>query len=544
MPAFVFVGLPYGAEFEGMRKLMEESGCPSEDLIVMCEIGGGIAFVFDMKAGEWVEEGAFHLKNRCVEGVSACVGAFIVARDTFTLGTIDRPYVLFPLDSASIVGNWWGRGREVHLIAVEMRAWEATKFETYFLFQDCFNLRFVSLPVRMRKVEKYAFLGCQSLECASLIDCSSLCVIEDFAFSGCTRLRKVILSGSIEHVKRRAFENSGVRLLDASRCPGAEFGRMTLSGSLLDKVITSFESCEAVCRIGAEILEGTQCSTFISAMKSKREELEESGVRNALLSVSGASSITLISPGCTITLSDVVDLQALPVICTGDGGPITLPSRVIASGPLLPSFSLPQNVLSLSLRGLRPEVLWYVGLSGNVRNLRELFFPEGMTVVPGCLCENLRRLKRVVFPGPSILTNVGRKAFAGCCSLGSFPLPATVKMIEKCAFSGTGIEGMDLLGLRVQSADCDEMTRVEFLAFGPSVDYFSFRSAASLRSITFGRMRAKNSECGCGGHPVEARCLTLEDRFPQSLECVLREAHLFGELGSAGKRVACPMTPP
>jgi hypothetical protein len=71
VPAFVFVGFPFGREFEEMKNLLEGSGHSSKDLIVMCRIGEGIAFVLDLEAPEWVEYSVFRLKNCLSEGIAA-----------------------------------------------------------------------------------------------------------------------------------------------------------------------------------------------------------------------------------------------------------------------------------------------------------------------------------------------------------------------------------------------------------------------------------------------------------------------------------------
>jgi hypothetical protein len=280
-------------------------------------------------------------------------------------------------------------------------------------------------------------------------------------------------------------------------------------------------------------------------MKMNAEDVEESGVLSVLLSVSGASSITLISPGCTMTLSDEMDLETLPAVrMFKDGGcVITEPSRVIAEGNTFPVLgpSIQRHVLSLCLRRVQPKTLSFLILRREVPNLRELFFPEGMTVVSDSLCNNLRRLERVVFPGPAVLTKIGAFAFSGCCSLRSLTLPARVKLIRCRAFDGAGIERMSLLDMEIEEAYLNDMTRVKFLAFGPSIPNISFIGAASLRYLTFGRISMKGE---CGGHPIEARFLTVKGRFPRNRESVLRESHLFAELGGAEKRVSSPMTPP
>jgi hypothetical protein len=221
----------------------------------MCEIGEGIAFVFDMKAPEWVEEAAIRLKNECAKGVPACVGAFIATSGTFTLGTIDRRYVLFPLGNASIVRS--PTSEDPNLMGVDMREWKVAEFGTDSLFCDSFNLRFVSLPMSLKRINEHTFSHCESLECASLMDCPSLGRIGVWAFYGCTLLGKVIVPASVTDVEFMAFGNSGLRLFDVSRCPAASFEAWAAAGSLLDEAITSFDSCEAVCRVGTKIVEGT-----------------------------------------------------------------------------------------------------------------------------------------------------------------------------------------------------------------------------------------------------------------------------------------------
>jgi hypothetical protein len=72
-------------------------------------------------------------------------------------------------------------------------------------------------------------------------------------------------------------------------------------------------------------------------------------------------------------------------------------------------------------------------------------------------------------------------------------------------------------------------------------------SNMSCRSLTFGRISTDCSgdeDIRCGGHAVEARCITLDGRFPLSIAGVLRKAHIFAELAGAAKRSASPQVPP
>jgi hypothetical protein len=100
--------------------------------------------------------------------------------------------------------------------------------------------------------------------------------------------------------------------------------------------------------------------------------------------------------------------------------------------------------------------------------------------------------------------------------------------------------------MRLTKANLWGMSRAEFIGFGRGVDV-DFSRAASLRLLTFGRiLNDYSSDNGirCGGHPVEARCVTLDGRFPPSLTAVLRGTYVFAELAAAAKRLASPSGPP
>ena len=64
--------------------------------------------------------------------------------------------------------------------------------------------------------------------------------------------------------------------------------------------------------------------------------------------------------------------------------------------------------------------------------LEELVLPEGMTEIPGCMCENCRELKRVVLP--STLKKIGDAAFCNCIKLEEIVLPNGLEVIRDDAF--------------------------------------------------------------------------------------------------------------
>lgn len=93
--------------------------------------------------------------------------------------------------------------------------------------------------------------------------------------------------------------------------------------------------------------------------------------------------------------------------------------------------------------------------------IEELVLPEGMTEIPGCMCENCRELKKVVLPStlkvignaafchcikledivlPYGLEVIRDDAFGNCVSLRNLELPSSLKCIGRDSFLGSGVE--------------------------------------------------------------------------------------------------------
>ena len=65
--------------------------------------------------------------------------------------------------------------------------------------------------------------------------------------------------------------------------------------------------------------------------------------------------------------------------------------------------------------------------------LEELVLPEGLTEIPGCMCESCLELKRVVLP--STLRVIGNAAFCHCKILSNIVLPDGLEIIHADAFA-------------------------------------------------------------------------------------------------------------
>ena len=71
-----------------------------------------------------------------------------------------------------------------------------------------------------------------------------------------------------------------------------------------------------------------------------------------------------------------------------------------------------------------------LGLMDNAfidETFEELVLPEGMTVIPGCMCENCRELKNVILP--STIKVISNAAFCNCKKLSEINLPEGLEVI-------------------------------------------------------------------------------------------------------------------
>ena len=70
-------------------------------------------------------------------------------------------------------------------------------------FEDCENLKSVTIPEGVTEILRYAFSGCTSLE--SLTIPESVTRIDQYAFCACTSLKSLAIPGSVTHIGEGTF---------------------------------------------------------------------------------------------------------------------------------------------------------------------------------------------------------------------------------------------------------------------------------------------------------------------------------------------------
>ena len=170
----------------------------------------------------------------------------------------------------------------------------------------------------------------------------------------------------------------------------------------------------------------------------------------------------------------------------------------------------------------------------------ELILPEGMTVIPGCMCENCRELKKVILPStikvisnaafynckklseinlPEGLEVIWDDAFGNCHSMRRIILPSSLKRIKPEAFETTALESIELL---------EGLEEIGYWAFYACDHLNSLEIPRSVKHIGYGIVSAhKGFEgvvCHAKGYHVENDAL-IDDTEKTLLCCWTEQKH-------------------
>lgn len=189
------------------------------------------------------------------------------------------------------------------------------------------------------------------------------------------------------------------------------------------------------------------------------------------------------------------------------------------------------------------ELRTALGLKDNAfidETFEELVLPEGMTVIPGCMCENCRELKKVILPStikvisnaafynckklseinlPEGLEVIWDDAFSSCHSLRRIILPSSLKRIKPEAFETTALESIELL---------EGLEEIGYWAFYACDHLNSLEIPRSVKHIGYGIVSAhKGFEgvvCHAKGYHVENDAL-IDDTEKTLLCCWTEQEH-------------------
>ena len=173
-------------------------------------------------------------------------------------------------------------------------------------------------------------------------------------------------------------------------------------------------------------------------------------------------------------------------------------------------------------------------------SLEELELPEGLTEVPGCMCEGCVELKRVVLPStirkiaisafncclklqeinlPDGIEYVEDATFRYCESLRHVRLPSNLRVVSPEMFYGGGIECIELP---------ETVTHIGYWAFWGCNHLRSLIIPRSVKSIEYGIVSAHEGfegiDCRAEGYHVENDAL-IDDEKHEMLCCWTQQKH-------------------
>ncbi|SHI52775.1 Fimbrillin-like [Bacteroides stercorirosoris] len=282
------------------------------------------------------------------------------------------------------------------------------------------NLKVITLPKGMTRIENYAFRGCAALTSISLPE--GVTSIGNSAFSGCAALTSISLPEGVTSIGSWAF----------GYCAA----------------LTSISLPEGVKSIGIDAFYGCAALTSISLPK----ELTSIGERTfclcaALTSISLPKGVTSIGREAFSSCAALTSIS-LPEKLTSIG------SSAFHGCKALTSISLPEKVTKI-------EEQTFDGCAA----LTSISLPEGVTSIGNSAFNGCIALTSISLPEK--LTSIGNAAFNGCKVLTSISLPEGVTSIGNSAFYG-----------------CAALTSISLPKGVASIGSWTFNGCTALTSIS------------------------------------------------------------
>lgn len=140
------------------------------------------------------------------------------------------------------------------------------------------------------------------------------------------------------------------------------------------------------------------------------------------------------------------------------------------------------------------ELRTALGLKDNAfidETFEELILPEGMTVIPGCMCENCRELKKVLLP--STIKVISNAAFYNCKKLSEINLPEGLEVIWDDAFSSCHslrriILPLSLKRIKPETFESTALESIELPEGLEEIGYWAFYACYQLKSLLIPRL--------------------------------------------------------
>ena len=385
-------------------------------------------------------------------------------------------------------------------------------------FRNCSALTKVSFPSSLKTIGEDAFRGCISLKSVSLPE--GLLRLEEYAFADCSSLTEVTLpksltyfGGRMYYYRHPVFSNTSsleritVAEGNVTFCsvdgvlfsrdqtelveyPGGRAGAYTIPEGVTEVRPWAFQNCGKL----TELTLPASLTAF-SAYFTKCTSLRSFHVDDGSEAFSTLDGVLLSK--------DQTQLFYYPI---GRQGTYTIPESV--SSVRQGAFDHASGLTEVTIPNARAvETTRFLGCE----NLQSVTLQGDMTVIPDEMFSRCASLKQ--FEIPESVSAIGMSAFYGCSSLKSIVIPEQVTKIGMSAFSGcTGLEQITLPA---------QVTEIGGIAFGGCTGLEHITIPAQVTEIGNGALQLCSglktvtilSRAPHFGQVVFIGCSALEDVF-------------------------------
>ncbi len=401
-------------------------------------------------------------------------------------------------------------------------------------FENCTDIKSVTLPDTITHIGRQAFAGCTSLTSINIP--SSVKYIggktwTDFgagAFEGCTSLTEITIADSYMQIGRNAFYNTGyyndfgnwdgdvlyigkhlvstIELLEGNY--KIKEGTLNLADEVFGgrDLLTSVEIPESIIELPEDLFSG--CERLETVSFSGNSKLTTIG-ESAFYSCYGITSIAIPENVTTIG-DDAFSSCNLESISLGDNSKLTTIGNDAFAGCDFEEITLPESLVSIGDTAFSGAPLSSItiprsvkeigaGVFANCGQLTEIGIDENnkyFRVIDGNLYSRDGKTLVMYAPGksggfyiPESVTTIGAGAFRGCETLSYVGIDDKVTRIEEYAFSGCyKLESIHIpnsityIG-RSAFEYCNSLTRFEFSEGMTEIEQDVLYNCDSLESI-------------------------------------------------------------
>lgn len=338
------------------------------------------------------------------------------------------------------------------------------------VFSNCENLESVTFG-KQKSLGYRMFYGATKLN--NIVLPEGLTMLSHEAFAYCHGLTKIALPSTLTIVGNQVFYNSGLTEINIpASLDSFGSGVFTNCGNLKTVTINSaylYNALTSDSAIGGLISNADVIKVLASVDNGFNTYLND--YNSFIKTTDGNYNVYTRGQGEPPTEPEDPEpeepAEASPVTdFTFSGSYITGYTGSATEIVLPTSYSIVDGQITEGTEETITGLVWYVGQSPNLANVKKLVIPEGYTLTSMGACQNMTALEEVSIPasltsaGSGLFSNcknltkatfadgttiVPASIFSGCEKLSEVILPESISTIKNDAFNGTAITSLDFL---------------------------------------------------------------------------------------------------